>query len=359
MKRKLIKMYHASIDLNIGKKRFKPMIPANRCKGENDTIKRICVAKTVKDALSSFPYKNKYANKPWLWRYITVYEIEVPVEDVIFSEDLTKYVPDAHITNECWITKECEGYGKIYEVFNFKLEKYNYYCKEQLGRVKSFDLIELPSKYEDSVKVIVVGKELQNKICTTLTNNNISYKIEKAGANKFYKTDMDGYFIGTTEQKYEWIELKININHNDDILKAYQLIQEANMVLDAIDGNYIRAGLYGVAPEKSKQVLSYFTFGNKDIIDLIINNCSDIDINGFDSINSLNNYDCIDILHSMFKCFAPYTEKEFKYQEEYKNCLKNIRLDIYNQSSLYNFNDISNIDEVFEYLREKFFNLNI
>ncbi|WP_373124781.1 hypothetical protein [Blautia producta] len=86
--------------------KFWPRIPEQRCPEENDTIPRICAAKTICGALRAIPQAGEVINR--------MQELEVPIyihayffecSDIMETEDVERYVPDAADTGEVWLLK--------------------------------------------------------------------------------------------------------------------------------------------------------------------------------------------------------------------------------------------------------------
>ncbi|MFA9560685.1 hypothetical protein ACERII_25750 [Evansella sp. AB-rgal1] len=112
-------VYHLSKGLDDEIREFVPRIPEARQEGEDDSIKRICVADSIEGCLSAMPISSDVSlepNKTYPFCYYTVYELEAPnyikgsrdkTTTIISNEQLIeqKLVPDAKITEEHWITQ--------------------------------------------------------------------------------------------------------------------------------------------------------------------------------------------------------------------------------------------------------------
>lgn len=239
-----IVMYHVSLDLNVGEKIFTPSIPKHRCKNENDTIKRISVARTVKDAISGFPYKDSFVNKynKCQKRLLSVYEFRVKKKDVIFSEDLKDYLPDVHITNECWLVKESVGIGKVIDVKEITLSNYNKYAWYYYGAVNHLIYEESIAKEDYVLTTLVTDKKDYIELLNILDKNNLGYEILDSGRNKFYYLDM-GYSNGTTDEKYDWWKISINISKGFDKLELWKMISKIDKKYIDIDAYYKPCGV--------------------------------------------------------------------------------------------------------------------
>lgn len=108
--------YHVSKNLISGNK-FTPRIPLFKESDENDTIKRICVSKTIGGCLTSMPQGERGLSKliGYTGGFLKVYKIDtdklnISPTSIIDTEVLYRkdYVRDSFVTNECWITESFE-----------------------------------------------------------------------------------------------------------------------------------------------------------------------------------------------------------------------------------------------------------
>ena len=219
-----IVVYHVSLDIDNGEKMFIPAVPKHRCKKEDDKIKRICVSRTIKDAISGFPYKDFFVNtyktyhkdvfskdgERLLDRYLTVYEFKVNKKDLIFSEDLKEYVPDVHLTNECWLMKDSLGIGRVINVREVTLNCYNSYANYYFGVVDKLEYEESISDEVTTVSTITTSNAQLDELLHYIKENNLNYKIHASGKNPFYYFDM-GSVVGETTEVYEWSDITIEI----------------------------------------------------------------------------------------------------------------------------------------------------
>lgn len=243
-----ITMYHASLDLNVGEKLFIPRVPKHRCEEEDDAIKRISVARNIKDAISGFPSKDYFVNTYKTYykrnidekgnivqdRFITVYELKAKRKDIVFSEDLEYLVPDSHLTKECWIMKETVGVGRIINVKNITLTGYNDYAWCYHGTVDKLEFEESKAINNYDLKTVVINKEDFEKLIELLNINNLEYKIVDKGRNKFYYTDFDA-ICGQTEEEYDWWEIVISVEKGFECAEVWKMIGK-------IDREYINIG---------------------------------------------------------------------------------------------------------------------
>lgn len=236
-------LYHVSMDLSLEEKEFIPRIPKYRCDGENDTIKRICVCPTLKDALGAFPYKGYYVNNLMTCRnenYLVYYEI--PKNEVIYKTDLeiNDLVPDAHITKEHWILNSFKAKPNLIKLNKFVLSNYNKYINEYSGFVKELEYENSTEDYDREVEYIFIDKEFSKKAINFAINNNISYEIiEDSYYHLWYKRFVikDMKYNGTTK-RYRWQKIKFNIPKGTDIAdlwiindKQYKFIDRKNIRL--------------------------------------------------------------------------------------------------------------------------------
>ena len=215
-------MYHVSMDIDKGEKVFTPRIPKYRCKEEDETIKRISVGQTIEDAISGFPYKKILANKCH-GGLLTVYELKAKRKDIVFWQDLQYLVPDSHLTKECWIMKETIGLGKIIDIKNITLERYDKYCEEYVGQVDNLVYVDTKIMKDTKLPLLVVNRGNYEKLIEILKEDNLNYSICESGKNKFYKLDACYYSSGTTEKEYEWWDIEIELNSGYDNEELWKL----------------------------------------------------------------------------------------------------------------------------------------
>ena len=100
---KNVKLIHVSFD---EVENFTPRVPQQRCPNEDETIPRICVAPTIRNALSAIPQAGEviyYMERLHLPIIIHAYYIES--DSVLMPKELVDKVPDAMGTKEMWVTK--------------------------------------------------------------------------------------------------------------------------------------------------------------------------------------------------------------------------------------------------------------
>lgn len=100
---KNVKLIHVSFD---EVENFTPRVPEQRCPNEDETIPRICVAPTIRNALSAIPQAGEviyYMERLHLPIVIHAYYIES--DSVLMSKEVVDKVPDAMGTKEMWVTK--------------------------------------------------------------------------------------------------------------------------------------------------------------------------------------------------------------------------------------------------------------
>ena len=100
---KNVKLIHVSFD---EVENFTPRVPEQRCPNEDETIPRICVAPTIRNALSAIPQAGEviyYMERLYLPIVIHAYYIES--DSVLMSKEVVDKVPDAIGTKEMWVTK--------------------------------------------------------------------------------------------------------------------------------------------------------------------------------------------------------------------------------------------------------------
>lgn len=87
---------------------FSPRVPQIRAPGEDGKTKRICLSPTIEDAINSKPGHAAMVFAAMYYRLpiaLFIYRAEIPVEDVLFPEELAKEygVKDAPLNHEHWV----------------------------------------------------------------------------------------------------------------------------------------------------------------------------------------------------------------------------------------------------------------
>lgn len=122
-------LYHVSTDTSRVIPIFIPRIPNKnqRMEGENETIPRICVAKSIEDCLTAMPNGGYFLTSEHKPKRIRVYEFDEEVvqegnlikpTDLYFSE----YVLDAWVTGEHWVVNQNLLPKKVYDIEIIKVE---------------------------------------------------------------------------------------------------------------------------------------------------------------------------------------------------------------------------------------------
>lgn len=85
---------------------FVPVVPHRLMRGENNTTKRICVAKSIKDCIYASPYSLHGDGVPY-FSVFRVFEFDIDKNDEAFLDtfEIEDDVPDAYESNECWIVR--------------------------------------------------------------------------------------------------------------------------------------------------------------------------------------------------------------------------------------------------------------
>lgn len=133
---------------------FVKRVPTTRTAGENNTIERVCVASTIEGALTAIPNGgmrlDTYKDVEYIFKLciIDTEKLGITDEDIIKSDMLyeTGMVPDAHLTEESWITKSF----KINEedMFIIKLNSW----EEESHDLFSYDIqVAAETEYDDDI----------------------------------------------------------------------------------------------------------------------------------------------------------------------------------------------------------------
>lgn len=112
-----LKGVHVSFDIVT---EFVPRVPRQRCPGENSSIPRICIADNLYNAINAIPQAGLVLN------YMKSLELPLVIHAYYLkgngmkNEDVQKYVPDANLTGELWLTEKPEKVYRIdYEIVDF------------------------------------------------------------------------------------------------------------------------------------------------------------------------------------------------------------------------------------------------
>ena len=100
---KNVKLIHVSFD---EVENFTPRVPQQRCPNEDETIPRICVAPTIRNALWAIPQSGevihymKMLNLP-----VIIHAYYIKCDQFLMPEEIVDKVPDAMGTKEMWVTE--------------------------------------------------------------------------------------------------------------------------------------------------------------------------------------------------------------------------------------------------------------
>lgn len=224
-----MEFYHISMDISSEKeKEFIPRIPFYRCELEDGTIPRICVCKKLEEAISAFPYKSLFVNKSMrtnMRNYLAMYKIES--NDYILSEELKDYIPDVHLTNECWITSPVKARTNLIKIKDLRLRGFNKYINEYYGQVSLLDYENSIENYERVEEYVLLSKGLLNKFKKITEKENIKLEILEDEHNHLghYYT-----FLCSTKN-YRWIKVKLTIPPGADLTAIWHLDDKQNKFL--------------------------------------------------------------------------------------------------------------------------------
>lgn len=168
---------------------FIQRIPKQRLETEDNSIKRICFSSSLRTCLSAIPggiqiIKNliylslEFHVAPLLYVYI-LDETLLPQENVMYPEQVKKYVVDAALTEEHWIINQnviCKEY--LIGVLDFK---YDYVMipneKAQIKYIKKLDYIML-NKIPYNTPRKFFKKMIKTPLCQILCSMDFK-KLEK------------------------------------------------------------------------------------------------------------------------------------------------------------------------------------
>lgn len=220
---------HVSMDISLEKeKEFIPRIPVYRCEDEDSTIPRICVCRKLEEAISAFPYKRIFVNRIMyrnVRNYLTMYKIES--NDYILSEDLKKYVPDVHLTNECWIKSPVKAKPNIIKINELQLSGFNKYINEYYGKVSKLDYENSIEDYERTEEFVLISKSTFNKFQKIAKRENIKLEILEDEYNHLGHY----YTYNCSTRRYRWIKVKLTVPAGADLTEIWYLDYKQNEFL--------------------------------------------------------------------------------------------------------------------------------
>lgn len=228
--------YHVSMDLNINEKEFIPRIPTLICKDEDTNIKRICVTKTLEQAIGAFPYKRVFMNETIPMRnesYLAVYKTDMANKEYLNDKEINKYVPDAHITNEHWILNSFNCKPYLIRVKNLKLSSFSKYTDEWSGFVKSIDYDKSKENYDREMTYSYIDKKFLKKALDFAKKNNIKYSLlDQCRGHLYHRTYalfmfcIEKYF--GTSKTHLLTKIQFYIPKNVDVSNLWIINEEQN-----------------------------------------------------------------------------------------------------------------------------------
>jgi hypothetical protein len=162
------KLIHCSFDEVY---HFEPRVPASRNELEDDQIKRICVAPTIRQCLDAIP---KAGN---IVRFMRTVGMPVVIHAYYLEADRVEYdtkdyVPDADTTGEMWVLEKPKDWKRIdYELTDFCLRD----GKDPQGNDITWIYGVWPrrTKYTDNLRELIEGAGMNfenfKRDCPTLS----------------------------------------------------------------------------------------------------------------------------------------------------------------------------------------------
>lgn len=145
--------YHASLDEVV---HFSPRVPESRIPGENGQMKRICVADNEATAICDIPAIGKAVRNLEKYRIpyvVHVYELIIDERDVMWNDEVQKYVPDANKTGEIWLIRNpIDVHRKDYRIIEPEIM--------DDGQLASFEM-EPTEDREDNWKLLMFSQGIQ------------------------------------------------------------------------------------------------------------------------------------------------------------------------------------------------------
>lgn len=130
---------------------FIPRVPRQRCPGEDGTIPRICVTEDILNAVNAVPQAGLVMeNMKNLGLPVIIHAYYLTGKGME-KEEVQKYVPDAKMTGEFWLTEKPESVRRVdYEIVDFTTETVKDPFGHDLTAVVTISFSEC--EYQDNVE---------------------------------------------------------------------------------------------------------------------------------------------------------------------------------------------------------------
>ena len=228
--------YHISQEISLNEKEFVPRVPRFRTKDEEGTTKRVCVSKSIEGAIGAFPYKSEITSsvnckKP---TYLAVYEVDLNRLEHLDSKDIEELVPDAHLTEECWVLENFKIKPSIIKINKLRLERYNKYTWTHSGLVTEFEFERGCEEYGREEVHRFVGRTFRRQAIKWAEKRGIYWEVEHQERSSLrhqrYALDDVEYYCGSTK-KYSIVDIKFKVPKNVDISELWVISNEQRQFL--------------------------------------------------------------------------------------------------------------------------------
>lgn len=215
--------YHVSCDINHTGK-FVPRVPEFRDDCEDSYTKRVCVAPSIEQCLTSMPGGSSYLTTTCVEDtdyFFKVFKIDteklgINPSDIIFSETLFKNdcVYDANITGECWVTvpfqvPEEDAFAILLQEWKTaKLYAYPFSFYERINKWENFDgdlLKAYKNEYQGTPEVVwaitdleYIPQKIKNGACFKW---NVVDEDEKRGVVGYFMKHWDVELVRTEQER--------------------------------------------------------------------------------------------------------------------------------------------------------------
>ena len=171
---KNVKLIHVSFD---EVENFTPRVPEQRCPNEDETIPRICVAPTIRNALSAIPQAGEviyYMERLHLPIVIHAYYIES--DSVLMSKEVVDKVPDAMGTKEMWVIKVPDVVRRVdFELVDpviAKRKDMNGTCERVVSGYDSLRRVKFQDNWRNlATKLIKETDKIEHFMCNKLISH--------------------------------------------------------------------------------------------------------------------------------------------------------------------------------------------
>lgn len=165
-------------------KLFTPCVPDSTMSGECEEAERICFSTTLLGCMSAVPWVSdlihSHNNPVLVW--ITEYD-DINDGTVVYNTNIS--VPDACVTDECWLMKPIRALGRLAYIKNAYRKETLYTVETKIDNELSFD-----TAYNRISNALQYRNYVYDENGKHVTDMEMAAKILKAGSSLFYEATM-------------------------------------------------------------------------------------------------------------------------------------------------------------------------